>query len=386
MVATRPAGLHEAVAHDHPARPLVAGGVQHLQPGQAEPAVLLVDERVPQHQADRLGHHAPAPGSGVGPVADLGVLPGLEVVQRDRGQQLVAAGVRDRPAESASGGMRLPAHLQVVQRAVQRVGIRQRQPAPGLRVGAGLPDPLGVLIAVRAQHHPLAAQRGYVVPRAAGGTVLAGEQGAHPGVEQLAALRQERPDRAVEGEAQPPGELPRGPVALVRPPHHGAHLLRVEAPGEQQPQRALHHTAPATPGVRAVGDLGAPGGFGPQRDGSGVPHRCSAVVCGGARVDRVHGERPVPVLAPAGRDDGADELLRVGHRVRHRHRRPLLGQRVLALLERAWCVVGSMCAQRDHAVGQGGNVLGEPHVSHPRAVGESRANPYRGAMDESHRP
>ena len=79
-------------------------------------------------------------------------------------------------------------------------------------------------------------------------------------------------------------------------------------------------------------------------------------------------EAPLLVGLPRARHEPEDEVARVGVGVGDRHRRPLLRQRVLALLPRALHVALPRVAQGHRAVGQGRGGRGR-HAGHPaRAV------------------
>ena len=110
--------------------------------------------------------------------------------------------------------------------------------APGLVVRRLLAEPLAVPLhsgslaprrCAGGQPPPwLAARRsrrgscGASSHSTAGGHLLAAPQGADPGVDQLAALRHPVAQRAVEGEAQPPCQPARRPVAAAGQPEHAS--------------------------------------------------------------------------------------------------------------------------------------------------------------------
>ena len=74
-----------------------------VQADQAQPALVVRREAVPHDQAARLGHQAAPAGLGVRPVADLGLVPGLDAEGVDGTDEQVGAGVGQRPGDGAPG-------------------------------------------------------------------------------------------------------------------------------------------------------------------------------------------------------------------------------------------------------------------------------------------
>ena len=224
----------------------------------------------------------------------------------------------------APGGPERRAAPDERQRVLRRVRRRQLgQPSPGAVLPAGLDHPFCVPLLERPQADAVALQHRVVDPAAPGLARVIGQQGPHPGVTELAPVRQPLAQRALEREAELPRHPARGPVADVGQPDHRGQVLLPEAPLEQHPEGVLHVPGAAHPGVRAVGDLGAPVALVAQHDVAGVPAL------------RLHHEAPLLVGLPAARDVAEHVVAGVVHRVRDRHGRPLLRQRVLALLPAA---------------------------------------------------
>ncbi len=138
-----------------------------------------------------------------------------------------------------------------------------------------------------------------------------------------------------------------------------------EAPVQKQPERTFHAAGAADPGMRAVGDLGAPCALVAQLNGAGeVP------------VVR-HRERPLLVGQPSRRASPRGRTAGVVARVRDRHRRSRPGSAGRGTARERPDVVLAVGAQRDHAVGQGRARRAGSAWSDPRNVRRARANGNR---------
>ena len=200
---------------------------------------------------------------------------------------------------------------------------------------------------------PSASSTGTLQPSCARFPGLAAVQRPDPGVAQLAALRQPLAERPVEGEAEPPGQLARGPVAAVGPPDDGPQPALVEAPREQQPQRPLHDAGPADAGVRPVGDLRAAVALVPQRDRAGVPpvvldREAPLAVLDPARGhDSVTNPAPSPSCRAAARSSTA-AIAGPGTARRSRPRRPHGGRAASRRRRSGWAPCGWWCRACAH--------------------------------------
>ena len=332
------------------------------EPLQAEAAVVLGDERVPDDQPARLGGHAPAAGRGVRPVADLAA---------------PARASRRRPrcwrAARRWPGRRPPSRCRCPRRAA-RCGRRRTSAPPRACTGRGGRRTSGG-----------SARRGRP-PGSAGGR-RAGARGAPTFAPTMrgtsyhgwrgtlgrrrAACRPRRraarraaaatgADRAVEREAQPPGEPCARPSCRGSPTRSRSQAALLEAPGEQQPQRALHDAAAPRPR-----------GATRRRPRRGAPARCAARWCRrtAVRPSSSTASTANPHSCPRASRRAStwrDEALRVVEgvvgigTVVH-----CLAERVVALLETSPSAsAGAVGAEGDRAVGRAsgpsGNLMAAP--------------------------
>ena len=295
------------------------------------------------HQADRLRGEAAAARLRMGPVADLALDPWCPVEPQHRSQEPVVVRVGDRPRDALAGGGELVPPLDVRLRVIE--GVRRRlvaEPPLGVRLCGALLDARGVARPDAAQPEPLTLQLGHVEP---GGPRLArvvAQQCSVPCVPELAALGE--PLRRVPSTVNPSRQAT---FRLGQLPLNARHMM-VSSSFSSKPQSTSSRSArsiapvPRMAGCDPNATSAPPVALVAQRHGPAVPP---------VELDR---EPPLGVLGPALRHRLPDELL--GHlpRVGHRHRRPRLRQRVLALLEATLHVLGPVRPQRHDSVGEGG--------------------------------